>query len=159
MTKFWKMNVEKFTFSSIETWKPATSLQTNSFIRDFTGIRSSRLEVFCKKGVLRNFTKLTCHYFTTATHYLKLYWKMNSFKVTFQRLCINGKCILICKSIDWFLRKQPVRGVLWSKLFLKLEISKEITLNLSEIFQKKELIFSDEEDLPVTSLKKKHLPP
>ena len=109
------MNVEKFTFSSIETWKPATSLQTNSFIRDFTGIRSSRLEVFCKKGVLRNFTKLTCHYFTTATHYLKLYWKMNSFKVTFQRLCINGKCILICKSIDWFLRKQPVRGVPWSE--------------------------------------------
>ena len=52
-----------------------------------------------------------------------------------------------------------MRGVLWSKLFLKLEISKEITLNLSEIFQKKELIFSDEEDLPVTSLKKKHLPP
>ena len=45
-------------------------------------------------------------------------------------------------------------------LFLKLKISKEITLNFSKIFKNKKLIFRDVEGLlPVTSLKKKHLLP
>ena len=38
LTKFQKINVEKFTFSSTEAWKSATSLQTNSFMRDFPRI-------------------------------------------------------------------------------------------------------------------------
>ena len=29
--EFWKVNVEKFTFSSVEAWKSATSLLANSF--------------------------------------------------------------------------------------------------------------------------------
>ena len=33
LTKFWKINVEKFTFTRTEGWKPETSLQTNLFIR------------------------------------------------------------------------------------------------------------------------------
>ena len=68
------------------------------------------------------------------------------------------RCILISKSIDWFLWKQPVRGVPWSELFLKPKISKEITQNFSKIFKNDELNFSDVVFLlPVTLLKKKHL--
>ena len=29
LTKIWEVNVQKFTFSCAETWKPATSLQTD----------------------------------------------------------------------------------------------------------------------------------
>ena len=38
LTKSWKIIVEKFTFSNTEAWKPVTSLQKNSFIRDYPRI-------------------------------------------------------------------------------------------------------------------------
>ena len=34
MNDHWKVNVEKFTYSNIEAWKPTTLLQTNSFKQD-----------------------------------------------------------------------------------------------------------------------------
>ena len=35
---------------------------------------------------------------------------------------INRKYILICKLIDWFLRKQPARSVSLSEIFLSLKL-------------------------------------
>ena len=44
---FGKVNVEKFTFSSVEASKPATSVLANSFLRHLPMIfRSSRPEVY-----------------------------------------------------------------------------------------------------------------
>ena len=34
----WKVNEEKFTFNSIETWKPTTKLDTTSFKKDLPRI-------------------------------------------------------------------------------------------------------------------------
>ena len=55
--KSWKILVEKFTFSSIEAWKPATSLQTNSFIRDLSRIPIKNLQQFLRTVKNKNFTK------------------------------------------------------------------------------------------------------
>ena len=41
-----KVNVEKFTFSNIEAWKPTTLLQTNLFKKDLSRILIKVLVIF-----------------------------------------------------------------------------------------------------------------
>ena len=57
-------------------WDKQSSLIFLIFLQDFTMSRSSRQEVFCKKGVLRNFTKFTC---TRASFLIKLQAKACNF--------------------------------------------------------------------------------
>ena len=46
LTKPWKVNAERFTFSSIEGWIPATALQANFFYKGLPKISIRFLVIF-----------------------------------------------------------------------------------------------------------------
>ena len=98
----WKLNVKK----------PGKGLFVNFFIKAatkkgelFVNIRSSRPEVFCKKGVLRNFTKFTGKHLCQSLFFNK----------------VAGLACNISYKL-WYVQTQNVAGVFkhhtW-KLFLK----------------------------------------
>ena len=61
----------------------------------FCFCRSSRLEVFCRKGVLRNFTKFTGKHLRHSLLFNEVAGLLPSYR--------NQSTVLLCKSIDWFL--------------------------------------------------------
>ena len=56
---------------------------------------SSRLEVFCRKGVLRNFAKFTGKHLRQSLLFNEVAGLLPSYR--------NQSTVLLCKSIDWFL--------------------------------------------------------
>ena len=61
----------------------------------FCFCRSSRLEVFCRKGVLRNFAKFTGKHLRQSLLFNEVAGLLPSYR--------NQSTVLLCKSIDWFL--------------------------------------------------------
>ena len=61
----------------------------------FCFCRSSRLEVFCRKGVLRNFTKFTGKHLRHSLLFNEVAGLLPSYR--------NQSTVLLCKLIDWFL--------------------------------------------------------
>ena len=84
------------------------------YLLQFTSIRSSRLDVFCKKGVLRNFTKLTGNTCARTSILIKAW---NFIKIETLAQVFSSKLCKISKS-TFFYRTPPVAASLQSSFTL-----------------------------------------